>query len=58
MVILMPDGDYDLGYFEGVRNCFHALMRAMGNEEAYLEWLNAELKNAKQLRVRWDNEKN
>tara|TARA_B100002052_G_C15868849_1_gene593615 strand:+ start:497 stop:661 length:165 start_codon:yes stop_codon:yes gene_type:complete len=54
----MPDGDYDLGYFEGVRNCFHALMRAMGNEEAYLEWLNAELKNAKQLRVRWDNEKN
>ena len=50
------DGDYDLGYFEGVRNCFHALMRSMGDEEAFLDWLQSELKQAQELHDRWEED--
>ena len=41
--------DYDIGYFEGLRNALIYYVR-MPNKEQWLKWLEAELKNAKELR--------
>ena len=50
------EGDYDLGYFEGVRNVFMLYVRSNGDEEAFLEGLKTELRLSKQLRDRWDED--
>lgn len=47
--------NYDLGYFEGVRNTLMAYI-SLGPSETFSEWVNEELKNAKALRDRWDND--
>ena len=42
--------DYDLGYFEGVRNVLLAYMNLQGNDVKFHAWLNEELKEALRLR--------
>ena len=46
---LMSDHDYNIGYFEGMRNALISYVR-MPNKEQWLAWLEAELKDAKELR--------
>ena len=54
----MMTSDYDLGYFEGVRNVFMAYIKsADGRTESLVwfdKWIESELKSAKELRDRWD----
>ena len=47
----MSDRDYDLGYFEGIRNAFrqYAVCQSAEDLEIFKEWILAELKDAKEL---------
>lgn len=40
---------YDVGYFEGVRNALVAFIR-MPDKKQFLEWLDAEVEDAKRLK--------
>ena len=47
----MSDRDYDLGYFEGIRNAFrqYAVCRSDEDLERFKEWIISELKDAKEI---------
>ena len=46
---MSEETDYNLGYFEGIRNVFMAYMQAP-DEKSFLEWLETELADARRLR--------
>ena len=48
----MDNNDYDVGYFEGIRAVVLRRMQYMEQEDAFMEWLSDELKEA--LRIRDD----
>lgn len=51
---------YDMGYFEGIRNCTMAFVGYHYNPdnrfEAFMEWLSSELEDARKLKDEWNNE--
>ena len=46
---MSENSEYNLGYFEGVRNALMAYIQ-MPDKEQWLVWIEAELKTAKKLR--------
>ena len=46
---MSEESDYNLGYFEVIRNVFMAFMQAP-DEKSFLEWLETELADARRLR--------
>ena len=46
---MSENAEYNLGYFEGVRNCYMEFIRT-GDVDMYIEWISRELAEARQLR--------
>ena len=46
--------EYDIGYFEGVRNSWMSLVSNGQDIDAFIAWISKELAEARQIRDEWD----